>query len=295
MTIYKILLLAIVIVISGNNFLFAQTEDQENAEQYELISIEFHGNNSIPSSVLETVISSKVTPNWFYKLLHKVSSSLGLPPEYFDSLKIPEDMKALEKYYRDNGFFKAKFSNDYKIDKNKKEATLIYNIVEGPDFKIRSFAYQGLDSLPYEYKERIISDNSVDTTKSFSRTLVEQETKPVITFLRDHGYMNADIRKPDVYVYTDSDFVDIKVGVVAGRRYKIDSLEVEKKGPGKEDVEDGLIKKIVSIKPGDYYSADEKQRAQVRLYRTNLFSSVLISGVVPDSNRSLVNLNITGD
>ncbi|MGE5353853.1 MAG: outer membrane protein assembly factor [Acidobacteriota bacterium] len=295
MTNYKILLLAVVFVISGNNFLFAQAEDQENAEQYELVSIEFHGNNSISSSVLETVISSKTTPNWFYKLLHKVSSSLGLPPEYFDSLKIPEDMKALEKYYRDNGFFKAKFSNEYSINKNKKEATLIYNITEGPDYNIRHFNYQGLDSLPYEFRDKILSDYSVDTTKKFSRTLVEQETKPVITFLRDNGYMNADIRRPDVYVYSDSDFVDINVRVIPGRRYKVDSLEVDKKGPGKEYVEDTLIKKIVSIKPGDYYSADEKQRAQVRLYRTNLFSSVLISGVVPDSNRSLVNLNITGD
>ncbi|MGE5431106.1 MAG: outer membrane protein assembly factor [Syntrophomonadaceae bacterium] len=295
MTIYKILLLAFVIVASGNNFLFAQAGNQENVEQYELVNIEFHGNNSIPGSVLETVISSKATPNWFYKFLHKISSSLGLPPEYFDSLKIPEDMKALEKYYRDNGFFKGKFSNAYNIDKNKKEVTLIYNIIEGSDFKIRSFSYQGLDSLPVEFKRKILNDYSVDTTKMFSRTLVDQETKPVITFLRDNGYMNADIRRPDVYVFTDSGFVDINVGVVPGRRYTVDSLEVHKKGPGKEYVENTLLKKIVSIKPGDYYSADEKQRAQVRLYRTNLFSSVLISGVVPDSNKNLVNLDITGD
>ncbi|MCU7496756.1 MAG: BamA/TamA family outer membrane protein [Ignavibacteria bacterium] len=296
MTRYKILLLAIVIAVSGNNFLFAQQgRGEENIEQYELVSIEFHGNQSIPGSVLETIISSKSTPNWFYKLLHKVSGSLGLPPQYFDSLKIPEDMKALEKYYRDNGFFKARFSNEYNIDKDKKEATLIYSIIEGPEFKIRKFGYQGLDSLPVEFRQKIASDYWVDTTKPFSRGLVEQETKPVISFLRDNGYMQADVNKPEVFVYTDSNFVDIRVGLTSGRRYKVNALEVEKKGPGKEYVEDTLIKKIVSITPGDYYSAEEKQRAQVRLYRTNLFSSVLISGFVPDTNKSLVNLNITGD
>ena len=295
MTKYKILLLAIVIVISGNNFIFSQNKDEENVEQYELVNIEFQENNSIPGSVLETVISSKSTPNWFYKFLHKISGSLGLPPEYFDSLKIPEDLKALERYYRDNGFFKAKFSSAYDINKKKKQATLIYTIKEGPDFRIRNYAYEGLDSLPVEYMRKIASDYTVDTTKTFSRNLVDKETKPLITFLRDNGYMLADINRPDVYVYTDSNFVDVKVGVLTGRRYKVNALEVEKKGPGKDYVEDTLIKKIVSIKRGDYYSADEKQRAQVRLYRTNLFSSVLISGVIPDTNKSLVNLHIAGD
>lgn len=291
----KILLLAIIILISGSNFISAQDEQEQGVEQYELVSIEFHGNNSIPGSVLEGVIASKPTPNWLYKLLHKISESIGKAPEYFDSLKIPEDIKALERYYRDNGFFKAKFAHGYEIDRDKKESTLIYTIAEGPDFRIRNFSYQGLDSIPYEYKQKIADDYWVDTTKTFSKTLVDQDTKPVISFLRDNGYMLADINRPDVYVYTDSNFVDIKIGVVTGRRYKVNKLQVEKKGPGKDDVEDTLIKKIVSIKPGDYYSADEKQRAQVRLYRTNLFSSVLISGIVPDSTRSLVDLNVTGD
>ncbi|HEX2867199.1 MAG TPA: BamA/TamA family outer membrane protein [Ignavibacteriales bacterium] len=296
---YKILLLTVIIVISGNNFLFAQQGGggggEENAEQFELEKVEFQGNNSIPGSTLETVIASKATPNWFFKFLHKISSSIGLPPEYFDSLKIPEDMKALERFYRDNGYFKAKFSDEYHIDRKKKEAVLIYHINEGPDFKVRNYSYQGLDSIPYEYKQKISADYTVDSAKTFSKSLVDQETKPLITFLRDNGYMMADISRPNVYVYPDSDYVDVKIGVNTGRRYRIDSLEVEKKGPGKGYVEDGLIAKIVSITPGDYYSNDEKQRAQVRLYRTNLFSSVLISGVVPDTNKSLVNLHITGD
>ncbi|MGE5411047.1 MAG: outer membrane protein assembly factor [Clostridiales bacterium] len=284
--------LVILLLLSFSSSNYAQNEAERI--QYELTSIEFEGNNSIPSSALAEAIVSKQTPNWFFKFLNKFSESIGRKPLYFDSTKIPDDLASLKSYYRDNGFFNAMFSYNFKLDKDNKNAQLTYKINEGTRFLIRSFGYNGLDSLPKELIPKI-KDYTIDSAKYYSKTLVEQNTIPFLSFLRDNGFMLCSIARPVVNIFPDSGYVDIRADVLLGLRYIIDSIGVEKRGVGRQKVEDDLIKKIVSISPGQYYSADEKQRAQVRLYRTNLFSSVLVSAITADTSGDRVPLNVTAD
>lgn len=266
----------------------------QETEQYELTNLEFRGNNSIPSVTLSEIIASKQTPYWFLKFLNRISASIGRETSYFDSLRISEDLGALESYYKDNGFFKAKFQSEYKIRKENNEAELIFHIEEGPHFKIRSLELKGLGKLPREISGKL-SNNSIDSTKYFSKTLINETIKTLVGNLRDNGYMLGDVDHPEVYVYPDSNFVDVKINFITGKRYIVDSLMVDKKGPGKDFVDDGLIKKIMGIRPGDYYSAEEKQRSQIRLYRTNLFSSVLVSAINTDSLSNRIPFIITAD
>ncbi|MEI7811670.1 MAG: BamA/TamA family outer membrane protein [Ignavibacteria bacterium] len=289
-----ILLPLLLVMLSGYGQLYFARE--ELPVQYELTALEFNGNNSIASSRLVDVILSKRTPGWFLKFLNKVSESIGREASIFDSTKIPADLAALENFYKDNGFFKAKFSYTVKLNADNNKAELTYIITEGSRFVIRNYHYQGLDSLPAELTEKK-PEIKADSTTFFTRVLIEQNNRPLVNFMRDNGYMSGDINRSEVFVYPDSNFVDIKIDVSPGRRFTIDSITVEKKGDGQEFVEDTLIKKIAGIKPGDYYSADERQRAQVRLYRTNLFSTVLVNvvSVVRDTVNTHARLNITGD
>ncbi|MGE5682062.1 MAG: outer membrane protein assembly factor [Bacillota bacterium] len=287
----KLLTLIILIFISSG---FTLAQEKEETRQYELVSIEFQGNSSVSSSILADAIVSKETPFWLLKFLNKISESIGRKPSYFDSTKIPGDLAALKSYYQDNGYFNARFSYSYTLDKEDRKAVLTYKIEEGEHFFIRSFTYHGLDSLPQELRGNL-SDFMVDSAKYYSKTLLDQNTVPFTTFLRDNGYMLGGVNPPVVSIYADSGFVDINAKVTLGKRYIIDSIHIDKKGVGKEEVKDTLIKKIVGIKPGDYYSAEEKQRAQVRLYRTNLFTTVLVSAITNDTTGSRVPLNVTAD
>lgn len=288
-----IMLMCCCCLISSPHVLAQKQQPQQT--EFELTSIYFEGNSSIESSKLSDVIVSRETPNWLFKLANKISESLGSKPQYFDSLKIPDDMKALNNYYKDNGFFEVKVKYRYETDRDDEEASLTYLISEGPRYRIDNYSYAGLDSLPKELMPKFADINSIDSSDFFQRDMVEENRQEIRTVLLNNGYMSVTLRRPDVYIDTLQDRVDVRVGFNTGRRYRISDVRVTKKGEGKDFVDDSLIIKITDIKRNRYYSMEEVDRAQVRLYNTNLFTSVLVNTVPEDTSGNYVPLNVSAD
>ncbi len=275
--------------------LLLSTALSQTDERYELVSVQFHGNFTLPTSELSQVVSSKESPGWFSQFLNSFTS-FGESAVYFDSLLIPGDMESLKNYYFDNGFFEARFFSNYYLDNEEKTATIVYHIEEKDPSFIKSFDLTGIEWVAPEYQTRIRNEFiDLDTTERYSRQIVEDKIFDVISFLRDHGYMLVKNNVPVVQIDTMKNEVFVSADINTGTRYKISDLRVEKTGPGKDLVDEQLLKDIVSIKPDQWYSFYENQRAQVRLYRTNLFSSVLVTGVVADTAFDRVPINISAD
>jgi len=266
----------------------------QNGKEIELKKIEFIGNYSFSKSELSAVILSKESPNWISQFLHKFSS-LGDGPSYFDSLLIQEDVSALKQFYLLNGFFKTKIKSNYKISEDKKSAVLIFTIDEGEPAKFHSLKLNGLNSIPKEFQENIFNRTKVDTNKIYKEQLVEDYKNIVINYLRDNGYMLAVSDIPEIVVDTMKNIVDVQINFNPGKRYIIREIYTSKTGSGKDFVEDNLLKEIVGIKPGQYYSNYDIQRGQIRLYRTDLFTSSVINSIISDTSGNTVPLIISAD
>lgn len=268
---------------------------QEN-NKYELETIEFKGNDNISSSELQTVIPFSESPNWFLQFINSFTS-YGEGPAYFDSLLIPTAIENLKSFYSENGYFEAVVSAEYELNKDDNEAKVTFSIEEGEASKFRSLSLEGISQVLPEYKSRIKEMAVVDTNRVYSAQFVIQKREQIINYLRNNGYMFSDKQIPDVYVVVDTMKNEVKVELTLepGDRYRIDDVRVDKMGKGKNLVSDRLIKEIVNIEPGQIYNYYDIQRAEIRLYRTNLFSSALISGVVPDTSNDRVPLNISAD
>ncbi len=271
--------------------LFAQTNNR-----YELESIDFKGNDNISSSELETIIPFTETPNWFLQFINSFTS-YGEGPAYFDSLLIPTAIENLKSFYSENGYFEAKVNAEYELNKNDNEAKLTFNIDEGEASTFRNLRLQGVAGVLPEYQKNINEMTKVDTNRVYSAQFVIQKREQIINYLRNNGYMFADKQTPNVYVLVDTMKNEVKVELTLepGDRYRIDEIRVDKMGKGKNLVSDKLIKEIVNIEPGAVYNYYDIQRAEIRLYRTNLFSSALVSGVIPDTSNDRVPLNISAD
>lgn len=263
--------------------------------EFELVSVQFHGNKTLPTSDLSTIISSRETPNWFFRFLHSIWDNIGKPPTYFDSTKIPGDIKSLDEYYRDNGFFEVKVHTNYSLNEKEKEATLVFDIQEGPRFRVSDLKIRGIKNLPDEFNETINSGITIDSNDIYSRDAVDKNRRNILTFLLDHGYMLASQNPPIVLIDTAYKTIDLRLRFMPELRYKISQIRVDKSGPGKDYVKDTLLKRLIGIVPGDFYSQDNINRGQVRLYRTNLFSSVLVNSVISDTNGNQVPLVINAD
>ncbi|MCW8961259.1 MAG: hypothetical protein OQK29_06825, partial [Ignavibacteriaceae bacterium] len=68
-------ILAILFVISVNQF-------AQEADRYELASINFVGNESFPDDELKAHIQSEENPFWLWRLLYNTVSFIGSPPNY---------------------------------------------------------------------------------------------------------------------------------------------------------------------------------------------------------------------
>ncbi len=265
----------------------------QTSTRYELNSITFKGNNSISSSVLLDVIYSQVTPWWFWKFLHSFSS-LGKEPSYFDSTNIVLDLSALKDYYISNGFFNAKFSYEYKVNKSGKDVDLTYIIKENEPSLFGDLIVDGLQKVPDFLKKYLDNDLEIDTTKRYSQSIVQNNTSTVITDLLNNGYMLAKFDSTIIIKDTLKNKADINIFFSTGKRYQIDSVLVKKQGQGAHLVSNSLLKRISGVKPGDFYQQADLRRSQVRLYRTSLFDAVTLSPKESDTTDSMVPIQLQG-
>jgi outer membrane protein insertion porin family len=263
------------------------------APQIELKSIEFIGNNSISSSELSSVILSKESPSKFSQFLNSFSS-FGNPPVFFDSQLIPMDLQAIKSLYVTRGFFKIKVAYEYKLDSDG--ASLKYIVNESTPVRFNSFVITGLENkIPVEFQDVINDYVRVDTGMVYSDALLEDRKTFTLSYLRDHGFMLASYEQPTLIVDTLLNRADVKINFIPGKRYIISEILTAKTGVGMDYVEDQLLKDIVGINPGSYYSHYNIQRGQVRLYRTELFNSAIINAIISDTIGNKVPLNLSAD
>jgi outer membrane protein insertion porin family len=267
----------------------AQTEKKP-----ELDAIIFNGNEAIAAAELSTVISSKETPNWFYQFLF-LFSSLGGQPVYLDSTLIQSDILILRGLYQSRGYFKTRIKSNYVINSSLSGAELYYTINEGQPAYIKSFNVSGLETIDPEYQVSLGNYSKVDTTTIYQDALVKEKQNYILTFLHDHGFMLAKSDLPMITVDTLKNRVDVNLKFNPGKRYKIGEVRTTRTGIGANLVNDQLLKDIVGIDTGDWYSNYDIQRGQVRLFRTNLFTTASVLGLISDTVGNVVPLKIIGD
>lgn len=261
---------------------------------YELDEIIFTGNENISSTLLEESIISKTTPGWFLQFVNSFTS-FGESAVYFDRTLIPLDIDAIKQVYWAKGFFQVEITNSIQVDSSSQTVNLIYNIIENDPFKYNSLQVNGADEVNEYVRDEFWSFFNLDTSAVYSQAEIERLQSETLNFLKNNGYMLSEITNSEVKIDTIKNKVDVILDYQLRTKYFIKEVRVNKKGVGKDLVDEELIKEIVNIKPEDNYRIDNLRDAQVRLYRTNIFSSALVSGIVADTTGRYVPILVSAD
>lgn len=269
-------------------YLFAQFD-----KEYEVNSIQFKNNKSYDGSFLKSLISSKETPNAVYKFLNKISN-YGRQPSYLDTVKVLMDIKSLTNFYKDNGYFDAKVKKNIVYNDEDLTADIIFDINEGAPYIVKSIRLEGLDEVDNEVKVQIYKLIR-DTNKIFVRDNIIDTKNTIVSILLNNGYMLAKVDQIKAYLDTNKKTIDIEIVYTPNKKYYISDLYVQKSGIGKDDVEDDLIKYIVNYPSGEIYSSEKLKKSQIRLVKTNLFTSVLVTSVIGDTVDNKVPIRATVD
>jgi len=259
--------------------------------KYELNSINFEGNKTFSSSTLSGIIYSVETPWWFWRFLNSFTD-FGKPPVYFDSAYIQIDINALKEFYNVNGFFRAKFSYRYFIDTSAREVNLIYKISENAPSTYGKLIIYGLKNIPTDIMKTVHKELIFDTTKRYNQTILQQKATQVVNTFHNTGYPFAKFDSTVILKDTIKNKAGINIYFTSGNRYRIDTVLVSKEGKGAPLVSNQLLQNITGIKPGSIYDLEKIRRSRLRLYRTGLFSTVLLSGVRNDTTDGKIPLRL---
>jgi outer membrane protein insertion porin family len=275
-------------------FLLITAVHAQEEDKYELVDFLIEGNSTLDTYALQKIITTEESSSWFGQFLNSFSS-FGGPAVYLDTIIVKDDIELLKSFYRYNGFFEAEVKYEYTLDHEDREASLKYIIDEKTPFSIREIQYTGVDSIRGEFRAYIRELTEVDTADRYRGEKIGEMREEILLFLRDKGYMLANINAPTVLVDTIKNKVSVDFKINTGRRYIVNDVRITKSGNNKDLVNDELLKNIVAADTGEYYEYSLLKRGQVRLYRTGLFNSALVTGVIADTTNDKVPVNINVD
>ena len=253
-------IIVIILLLINNGYIFSQ-----ESGKFELVKVDFFGNENLSTSDLEDLVSSKESPGWFSQFLYSFSS-FGDEAIFFDSTFVPSDINNIRYFYWANGYFEVNVSAEYEYNLGENEVELTFLIEEGPPFYFKEMHKLGLDSVPADFLEEISGSMQIDSTVKYSDLVVSQEIAATINSLRDKGYMLIDFDPPVVNVDTLENNVEIFTTFNPGSRYTISDILVNKTGVGSDLVEDLLR---ASCPP------PLRGRTALRSVRSNLFPTNL--------------------
>jgi outer membrane protein assembly factor BamA len=283
----RVFIFLILLFICTSNINFGQSY-----YDFELKSINFQGNSFFSSSDLLTNIESKESPMWFWIFLDSFTP-FGDEPVYFDSSKISVDKIALKELYRNNGFFSAEIDHEVLVDSSDKSITLNYYIKENGSLNFGDVKLIGLEKLSdYEFERLKDESYTIDSTNRFSESEVLANISRIKRFLANNGYIFGNYDSTIVTIDTIRQKTDLSIYFHTGDKHTISETVINKSGKSIEQINNKLISDIADLKPGEIYDQSKVDRSELRLLKTELFTSLEINPIISDTANLTIPLEI---
>jgi len=201
----------------------------------------------------------------------------------FDREKYQEDLKSIIDYYQKMGFIDAhivKYDESIEDDRN-----LILNIYleEGSQFFFGSISVSGnthFDSSALLDKFTLIENEIFDMEK-FNKQLGE-----IAQMYYEEGYLYY---KSEPQIRKVGSIVNIDVAITENTRAKIHKIHIS----GNTKTKEKIIRRQLSVAPGDYFRYSRVIRSQQNVYNLGFFEPDLGMEPMPINNEGDVDLYLT--
>ncbi|NIA06059.1 MAG: outer membrane protein assembly factor BamA [Actinobacteria bacterium] len=218
----------------------------------------FEGNRQVSSRKLRSKIRTKP-----YSFIF----SAGV----FDEQLIKDDVTELRLYLREKGYLDAQVARWYDFSPDQKWATVVFNISEGPLYKIRQVRFEGLDKFSSQELLELLKVGPGDVPVSSAVNTTNPQR--IVQAYGRQGYIDAQINVRRVYVQDQPGLVDFVYDIVEGRQVRVGRIDIY----GNKITQDRVIRRQLLLSPTDIYDTSRMQRSRQRLLESTLFSQVDIS------------------
>lgn len=219
--------------------------------------------------------------------------------KYFSYSDFELDIRRIDKYFFDNGYFDVVIDTQLVINKEDKEVEIIFIISPGPEYKINKIKYAGLNDIYQTAREEIFNDDLklLKERTRYSKNNMQSEIMRIINILNNYGYLNALAENPDVEkIISSSDELKNKVNITlnfkTGNMYRFGKTFVEiSNNPDNLKIDE--IYKELEYKEGDIYSRKTLVESENRISNIEILENARIQIKNIDSVNNIIDFLVT--
>lgn len=135
--------------------------------------------------------------------------------DFYDEVKLKEDISKIYKKYREKGYINTKINYDVNIDTQTNKSIVDINILEGEKVTVRNVNFDGVKSFK---TKKILKQMKNRPKKVFSEEDFKKDLTEIENFYKNNGYANFKIID-STFVFKDEKYVDLDIKIGEGGRY----------------------------------------------------------------------------
>jgi outer membrane protein insertion porin family len=239
-------------------------------------SITFKGVTAVDESQLRSALATRKSSRlpWGRKFL-------------FDRSRLDADLQRIVAFYADRGYPDARVTGvDVKLNDEKDEVQVTLTVAEGEPVLVTSVDFVGFGVIPPGHLDVLRKRIPLKVGRARDRQEVVASRELAINELRDHGYPYG---KVSVNESGSARAVAVTFTADPGPLAHFGPVEIV----GNKTVSDRVIRRQLTIKPGDLYRRSVIQDTQGRLYAMALFQFVNIETLDPEREETDVRTRVT--
>ena len=216
-------------------------------------SIQFNGNDSFSDALLKTKLASKKAILWYFK-------------GKYDPSNVPDDIAGVKQYYHSLGYFDVKVAERVEYSDDKSDVTLVYDIEEGPRYRIRNIEVAGNKVFD---EATIRSGFKIESNQEFRLRDVQEDLKTVRTRYDEQGRLFAKIDAVPVFL-TEKGVVDLRYQIDEDKVYRIGRINVHIEGSNPHTRETVALNQLI-FAPGELANPENIRLSKARLERSPIW------------------------
>jgi outer membrane protein assembly factor BamA len=182
---------------------------------------------------------------------------------YFNETQFRSDVYRILALYRRSGYREA--TVDTVVARSNGDVNLRFIIDEGDPIRVTAFEIEGIeeDVDMRKLRRRL----PLQIGDPFNLVWLQMSTDTISSVLKNEGYPFPEIFV-NFAVDREEKTANVSLEVVPGDKATIDAVEIT----GTRKIDNDVVRRAISVKPGDRYSEQKLQRSESDLYRLSLFN-----------------------
>ena len=241
-------------------------------------SLSFKGVNSVDVSRLKDALATRQ------------SSKIPWGKKYFfDRSRFDADLKRMQAFYADRGFPDARVTGfDVHLNDKQDEVDLTVTIAEGAPVLVKAIDFDGFDVIPPAHLADLKTRVPLKVGQPRDRQLVVSTHEMAVNELKDHGFPYGKVSTGED-AGSDGTQAVMTFTAEPGKVAHFGAVEVV----GHKSVDEHIIRRELTFKPGDLFQRSVVQDSQRRLYGLALFQFANVEPLNQEQQPEEVPIRVT--